>query len=108
MWDETNATQEYRRNFKEYFISDETQFDDELFDKHDEYIRVLQTRLEQMKPILQIIERREKILQERMEYEELQKDSDRLKQRGSAMAKQLMEEEKMAEVDQIDDMFAYG
>ena len=96
MWDETNATQEYRRNFKEYFISDETQFDDELFDKHDEYIRVLQTRLEQMKPILQIIERREKILQERMEYEELQKDSDRLKQRGSAMAKQLMEEEKMA------------
>jgi len=31
-----------------------------------------------------------------MEYEELQKDSDRLKQRGAAMAKQLMEEEKMA------------
>merc|ERR1711957_747352 len=30
------------------------------------------------------------------EYEELQKDSDRLKQRGAAMAKQLMEEEKMA------------
>jgi Ase1/PRC1/MAP65 family protein len=96
MWEETNATEDYRRSFKEYFIENEVEFDDVLFDKHDEYIRVLHTRSEEMQPILKIIERREKILRERMEYEELQKDSDRLKQRGAAMAKQLMEEEKMA------------
>ena len=57
---------------------------------------MLQERLEQMKPIMRIIERREEILRQRMEYEELQKDSDRLQQRGAAMAKQLMEEERMA------------
>ena len=77
-------------------VRNETDFDDELLEKHDDYIRVLQERLEKMKPIIRIIERREIILRERLEYEELQKDSDRLKQRGAAMAKQLMEEEKMA------------
>jgi protein regulator of cytokinesis 1 len=96
LWEETNATPEYRNNFALFKVKDEAAFDDDILDKHDDYIRLLQSRLEQMKPILQLIERREKILHERMEYEELQKDSDRLKQRGAAMAKQLMEEEKMA------------
>jgi protein regulator of cytokinesis 1 len=67
-----------------------------LLDNHDAYAASLQARLEEMKPILRTIERREEILRERMEYEELQKDSERLKQRGAAMTKQLMKEEKMA------------
>jgi Ase1/PRC1/MAP65 family protein len=96
LWDETNATLEQRRSFEAMNVRDDNLFDDELLDQHDEYIRVLMDRLESMKPIIRIIDRREDILRERMEYEELQKDSDRLKQRGSAMAKQLMEEERMA------------
>jgi protein regulator of cytokinesis 1 len=96
LWEETNATQAMQRSFLPITVEDEEEFDDELLDKHDDYIRVLQNRLDQMKPIMRIIERREEILQERVAYEELQKDSDRLKQRGAAMARQLMEEEKMA------------
>lgn len=96
LWEETNATGEQRRSFQAMNVRDENLFDDELLDQHEEYIKVLMERLENMKPIIRIIGRREDILRERMEYEELQKDSDRLKQRGAAMAKQLMEEERMA------------
>ena len=96
LWEETNATEAHRQSFEPITVQEEKAFDDDLLEKHEDYIRVLKTRLENMKPIMRIIERREDILRERIEYEELQKDSDRLKQRGSAMAKQLMEEEKMA------------
>jgi len=96
LWDQINATTEQRRGFEPCYVQDEELFTDELLDKHEEYIRALETRLEEMKPIMRIIERREIILKERMKYEELQKDSDRLKQRGAAMTRQLMEEEKMA------------
>jgi protein regulator of cytokinesis 1 len=96
LWEETNATEAHRNSFQPFYVQNEDEFDDSLFDQHEDYIKVLQDRLEKMKPINRIIERREDILRERMEYEELQKDSERLKQRGAAMAKQLMEEEKMA------------
>jgi protein regulator of cytokinesis 1 len=96
LWKETNGTYDQRKSFEPFNIREESMYDDKLLDEHEEYIAILQDRLEKMKPINRLIERREDILRERMEYEELQKDSDRLKQRGAAMAKQLMEEEKMA------------
>jgi protein regulator of cytokinesis 1 len=96
LWDQINATPEQRRCFAPFSVQMETQLNDELLEKHEEYIGSLQSRLEQMKPILRLIERREVVVRERQEYEELQKDSDRLKQRGAAMTRQLMEEEKMA------------
>jgi protein regulator of cytokinesis 1 len=96
LWMETNASDVVKADFKAIDIEDEALYSDELLDEHEDYIAVLQSRLEDMKPLIRIIERREEILRQRMEYEELQKDSDRLKQRGAAMAKQLMEEEKMA------------
>mmetsp|Transcript_30038 Transcript_30038/g.62809 ORF Transcript_30038/g.62809 Transcript_30038/m.62809 type:complete len:637 (+) Transcript_30038:69-1979(+) len=96
LWKETNGSYDQRKSFEPFTVRDEDLFDDKLLDEHEEYIAVLQDRVEKMKPINRLIERREDILRERMEYEELQKDSDRLKQRGAAMAKQLMEEEKMA------------
>ncbi len=96
LWEETNATEKHKTSFTAMSVRNEDMFDDDLLDQHDEYIKILEDRLEKMKPINRIIERREDILRERIEYEELQKDSDRLKQRGAAMAKQLMEEEKMA------------
>ena len=96
LWKETNGSFDQRKSFEPFNVRDEHLYDDKLLDQHEEYIAVLQDRLEKMKPINRLIERRENILRERIEYAELQKDSDRLKQRGSAMARQLMEEEKMA------------
>mmetsp|Transcript_12452 Transcript_12452/g.18261 ORF Transcript_12452/g.18261 Transcript_12452/m.18261 type:complete len:605 (+) Transcript_12452:55-1869(+) len=96
LWDETNTPQQQRETFLSYFENDESLWTNELLDLHEEYIMTLETRLEQMKPILRILERREEILGERMEYERLQHNSERLQQRGAGLAKQLMREEKMA------------
>jgi protein regulator of cytokinesis 1 len=96
LWVDTNATESLEQEFNGMDVTDQALYNDELLDKHEEYVHVLQERLDQMKPIMQVIERREEILRQRTEYEELQKDSSRLNQRGAAMAKQLMEEEKMA------------
>jgi Ase1/PRC1/MAP65 family protein len=94
LWDQTNVPEADRpKAFPPFTTLDVSE---ELLVKHEEYIGVLTRRLEQMKPILRLIERREDIVKERMEYEELQKDSERLKQRGAALTKQLLEEEKMA------------
>eukprot|EP00588_Corethron_pennatum_P021000 CAMPEP_0194329372 /NCGR_PEP_ID=MMETSP0171-20130528/48069_1 /TAXON_ID=218684 /ORGANISM="Corethron pennatum, Strain L29A3" /LENGTH=538 /DNA_ID=CAMNT_0039090095 /DNA_START=166 /DNA_END=1785 /DNA_ORIENTATION=+ len=96
LWDETNANQEQRNSFKAIEVDDPKYFTDELLAVHDEQIRILQKRLDQMRPLLKIIEKREGIVKERQDYEDIQKDSDRLKQRGSALTKQLMIEEKMS------------
>lgn len=96
LWDQTNAAPERKQCFTAYNVLNEALFDDELLKRHEEYIETLQTQLDQMKPILRLIERREAVLHDRLEYEDRQKDSDRLKQRGATLTKQLMEEEKMA------------
>jgi len=96
LWDETNANQEQRNSFKAIEVDDPKYFTDELLAVHDEQIQILQKRLDQMRPLLKIIEKREGIVKERQDYEDIQKDSDRLKQRGSALTKQLMIEEKMS------------
>uniref|UniRef100_A0A7S1FM88 Protein regulator of cytokinesis 1 n=1 Tax=Corethron hystrix TaxID=216773 RepID=A0A7S1FM88_9STRA len=96
LWEETNTNDEQRRSFTAMELNGDHYFTDELLAIHDEYIQVLQKRLDQMRPLLKIIEKREFIVKERQEYEEIQKDPDRLKQRGSALTKQLMLEEKMS------------
>jgi protein regulator of cytokinesis 1 len=96
LWELTNAAPAYCASFEPMKVESEDLFDDALLEKHEIYKRVLEDRLEEMRPILRLIERREAIVKERMEYENLQKDPDRLKQRGAALTKQLMEEEKMA------------
>lgn len=104
LWDQTDTPQEYRDEFAALHMrtnngtveSELALLNDDLLKAHEEYISILQARLDQMKPILRLIERREAVVRDRLEYEDLQKDSDRLKQRGAAMTKQLMAEEKMA------------
>mmetsp|Transcript_38429 Transcript_38429/g.57590 ORF Transcript_38429/g.57590 Transcript_38429/m.57590 type:complete len:658 (-) Transcript_38429:662-2635(-) len=96
LWDETSTDDGQRANFKAMTITDESLFTDDLLAEHEEHIKQLQEKLEQMKPILKIMEKREDIIKERMEYEDFQKDPDRLKQRGAALTKQLMKEEKMS------------
>lgn len=95
--DEISINEEQRSDFQQMMtISDESMYTDELLSQHEECIRSLQSRLDQMRPILRIIEKREEIVRERMEYEKLQKDPERLQQRGAALTRQLMKEEKMA------------
>jgi Ase1/PRC1/MAP65 family protein len=96
LWDQTNATRELRREFDAFMVRDVEHFDDDLLEKHEDCIAMLETRLDQMKPILRLIERREAVVQDRIVYDELQKNPDRLKQRGAETTKQLMAEEKMA------------
>jgi len=96
LWNQIDGTQDHRSTFAPFNVTSEELFNDELLEQHEAYISKLHSRLEQMKPILRIIERRETVVRERIEYEELQKDSERLQQRGAALTRQLMEEEKMA------------
>ncbi|GMH62652.1 hypothetical protein TrRE_jg3967 [Triparma retinervis] len=96
LWEDTNASQSVRDAFEGLKTMDEDDFNDELLQKHDDEIAVLQARLDQMRPMLRMIEKREEVIAERTKYEELQKDPDRLKQRGGALTKQLMMEEKMS------------
>jgi Ase1/PRC1/MAP65 family protein len=96
LWEETNIKQEDRRRFVAFYVRDENAFDDQMLEAHEAYIQTLQTRMEQMRPILRLIERREVVIQERFQYEDLQKDPERLTQRGAALTKQLMAEERMA------------
>ncbi len=96
LWNETNATEAQRESFGGMLVENESDFNDNLLTEHEEYIEILVTRLEQMRPLLEQIRKRESILAERKQYEEFLKDPDRLKQRGAALTKQLMKEEKMS------------
>ena len=96
LWEQIDAEDEFRTSFEVFEVMDEALFDDKLLEDHDAYLRELNAKYEERKPILRLIERREIIVKERMEYENLQKDPERLKQRSGALARQLLEEEKMA------------
>jgi len=96
LWEDTNASQSVRDAFEGLKTMDEDDFTDDLLQQHDDEIAVLHARLDQMRPMLRMIEKREEVVTERTKYEELQKDPDRLKQRGGALTKQLMMEEKMS------------
>jgi len=96
LWDEINAKGSPSDSFEGMREEDEANFTDKLLAEHEEYIEVLIRRLEHMRPLLVMIEKREVIVKERVEYEELQKDPERLQQRGAALTKQLMKEEKMS------------
>jgi len=97
LWEQTSTIKEERENFQAGIgREDESLFTDELLEEHEHYILLLKSRLEQIQPILRLIERREEIIKQRMKYEELQRDPDRLQQRGAALTKQLMVEEKMS------------
>lgn len=98
LWTETSTSEAKRRAFKAFYEKEEDgiPFSDDLLLQHEEYIQELESRLELMLPLLKLIAKREEIILERMQYENFQKDPDRLQQRGAALTKQLMMEEKMA------------
>jgi protein regulator of cytokinesis 1 len=96
LWEQTNATDEQKVAFRGMHVHDESQLNDELLSQHEAYIESLENKLEQMRPLLEVIEKREAIIQERMLYEDFLKDPTRLQQRGAALTRQLMKEEKMS------------
>lgn len=94
LWRETNATETEKASFGAYFhIYDDDKMTEELLTTHQEYTSLLNDRLEKMRPILDLIVKRETIVSERFELEELQKDPGRLK--GRHACQQLAKEEKM-------------
>lgn len=94
LWEKTNSSTNERASFNAYYqIQDDEQLTSEILMKHEDYAASLQSKLHKMQPILNLIAKREAILEERIELDLLQKDPDRLKGRGAT--KQLMKEEKM-------------
>lgn len=51
-------------------------------DAHEAYFSALRTRVEELRPLLQKIARREAVVQERIELEHLQMNPERLTARG--------------------------
>jgi len=97
LWAETNATDSQKSSFNNSMnVQDEALFNDDLLSKHENYATLLEQRLEQMRPILDMVAKREVVVEERMQYEEFLKDPNRLQQRGAALTQQLMKEEKMS------------
>ena len=94
LWRKTNSSAAECASFDAYFrIQDDGQLTSEVLAKHEDYAASLKAKLRRMQPILDLIAKRESIIEERIELELLQKDPDRLKGRGAT--KQLMKEEKM-------------
>ncbi|KAL7484906.1 hypothetical protein ACHAW6_010525 [Cyclotella cf. meneghiniana] len=94
LWEQTNASSVEKASFDEYFhVYDDDKLTDKLLAKHEEYALTLNTKLQKMQPILDLIAKREAIVSERFDLEMLQKDPERLK--GRFATKQLMKEEKM-------------
>ena len=94
LWIKTESSDAERASFDAYYrISNDEQLTSEVLTKHEEYVSYLKTKLSKMQPILDLISKRETIIEERIELELLQKDPERLKGRGAT--KQLMKEEKM-------------
>lgn len=87
---------DYKEEIASMHVDDEQSFNDELLTEHENYISVLEQRLDQMRPIIETIQKRESIIVERMQYEEFLKDPTRLQQRGAVLTQQLMKEERMS------------
>ena len=97
LWHQTNTSDERKEALRPMMsIDDESEFTEDLLQEHEVCISKLEDLLNLMQPILTYIEKREAIIIERTEYEEFLKDPERLKQRGAALTKQLMKEEKMS------------
>ncbi|KAL7507172.1 hypothetical protein ACHAXN_004409 [Cyclotella atomus] len=94
LWEQTNTPDAEKASFDCYFhIYDDDKLTEDLLTTHQEYASILNEKLEKMRPILDLIAKREDIVSERFELEQLQKDPDRLK--GRHACQQLAKEEKM-------------
>lgn len=83
LWEEAGieSEEERRREFP-LFYAEIGSLEDSAVDNHEEYFSTIRQRVEELRPLLQKISRREAIVQERIELEHLQMRPERLNERG--------------------------
>lgn len=83
LWEEVgvNTHEQREREFPIYF-TDVVQLEEDAIDQHENYCRSLKAKVEELKPILSKVNKRELIVQERIELEHIQMNSERLTARG--------------------------
>ena len=96
LWEESGIESEdaRRQEFPEYFVAvDDLQ--DSTVDVHEAYYAGLLAKVEELRPLLSEIVRRETIAQERIELEHLQMNPERLSARGPKAREERKREEGM-------------
>ncbi len=96
LWEESGIEGEdaQREEFAEYFVSIDN-LQDSTVDTHEAYYSQLLARVEELRPLLSEIVRRETIAQERIELEHLQMNPERLSARGKNAREERKREEGM-------------
>jgi hypothetical protein len=96
LWEEAGVETEEQRSaeFPEFYSSLEM-LDDSAVDVHEAYYSSLRARVEELRPLLSEIQRRETISQERVELEHLQMNPERLSARGPHAREERKREEGM-------------
>jgi len=90
-WDELGLSDEERLYFRPF---DSETYTDTLLAAHDEEIAKNNNKLKVMRPLIKKIEQREKILQQKIEFEATSTDPSRLLSRGKRDPGRLLREEK--------------
>lgn len=96
LWEESGIESEDARKqeFPEYFVSVDS-LEDSTVDVHEAYYAGLLAKVEELRPLLNEIVRREQIAQERIELEHLQMNPERLSARGRNAREERKREEGM-------------
>ena len=98
LWEEIAIDQEEsRREEFPIFYESVLTLGDTTVEVHEEYFSNLKLRVEELRPILQKITRREAVVQERIELEHLQMNPERLQARGPNAREERKKEEAMAQ-----------
>lgn len=92
LWDEMRAGPTQRQSMFAPFYTDVTGFSETLYEAHEAYIAMLGKALEDVKPLLKGIEKRDELKGDKAEYEAIIADATRLA-RGSSAAR--LREEKL-------------
>jgi hypothetical protein len=83
LWNEAGIESEEARHAEfPLFYQDIAEVEDSAVDLHESYFAGLRTRVEELRPLLQKISRREAVVQERVELEHLMQNPERLTARG--------------------------
>lgn len=96
LWDEAGieSTEKRKDEFPDYFQSVDD-LDDSSVDVHEAYYHKIKSHVEELRPILQKIARRESVVVERIELEHIQLNPERLTARGPNAREDRKKEESM-------------
>lgn len=87
--------EDQRRSEFEPFFLPVCSLQDDSVEEHETYCIALKARVEEMRPLLAKIARRENVVQERIELEHIMCNPERLKERGPAARQERKREEEM-------------